>query len=54
MVELEDLHTDQTNICFTTMEAEDEGSWCLGMAAASDCGTLWTFLLPFWDPLNLA
>ena len=22
---LEDLHADQTNICFTTMEAEGEG-----------------------------
>ena len=25
MNELEDLHADQTNICFTTMEAEGEG-----------------------------
>ena len=23
-------------------------SWCLGRAAASDCGTPWTFLLPFF------
>ena len=22
-------------------------SWCLGMAAVCDCGTPWTFLLPF-------
>ena len=22
-------------------------SWCLGRAGACDCGTLWTFLLPF-------
>ena len=22
-------------------------SWCLGRAAACDCGTPWTFLLPF-------
>ena len=22
-------------------------SWCQGLAAASDCGTLWTFLLTF-------
>ena len=21
-------------------------SWCLGMTAACDCGTVWTFLLP--------
>ena len=25
MGELEDLHTDRTNICFTTIEAEGEG-----------------------------
>ena len=24
-------------------------SWCLGRAAACDCGTPWTFLLPFCD-----
>ena len=23
-------------------------SWCLGLAAACDCGTPWTFLLPFF------
>ena len=23
-------------------------SWCLGRAAVCDCGTPWTFLLPFW------
>ena len=23
-------------------------SWCLGMAAACDCGTPWTFLLPLF------
>ena len=23
-------------------------SWCQGLAAASDCGTPWTFLLTFW------
>ena len=23
-------------------------SWCLGRAAACDCGTPWTFLLPFF------
>ena len=23
-------------------------SWCLGRAAVSDCGTPWTFLLPFF------
>ena len=25
MDELEDLHSDRTNVCFTTMEAEGEG-----------------------------
>ena len=25
MDDLEDLHTDRTNICFTTIEAEGEG-----------------------------
>ena len=24
-------------------------SWCLGRAAVCDCGTPWTFLLPFFD-----
>ena len=24
-------------------------SWCLGRAAVCDCGTLWTFLLPFFS-----
>ena len=23
-------------------------SWCLGRAAVCDCGTLWTFFLPFF------
>ena len=27
-------------------------SWCLGRAAVCDCGTPWTFLLPFWIRLN--
>ena len=26
-------------------------SWCLGRAAGCDCGTLWTFLLPFFSNL---
>ena len=25
-------------------------SWCLGRVAAYDCGTPWTFLLPFFFP----
>ena len=25
-------------------------SWCLGRAAVRDCGTPWTFLLPFFYP----
>ena len=25
-------------------------SWCLGRAAVCDCGTPWTFLLPFLYP----
>ena len=24
-------------------------SWCLSRAAVCDCGTPWTFLLPFFD-----
>ena len=24
-------------------------SWCLGRIAVCDCGTSWTFLLPFFD-----
>ena len=25
-------------------------SWCLGRAAVCDCGTPWSFLLPFFQP----
>ena len=28
-------------------------SWCLGRAAVCDCGTLWTFLLPFFSSYSL-
>ena len=28
-------------------------SWCLGKAAVCDCGTPWTFLLPFLPPKHL-
>ena len=46
-------------VCFTVLLALREeklilvlfaffsSSWCLGRAAACDCGTPWTFLLPF-------
>ena len=27
--------------------------WCLGRAAACDCGTSWTFLLPFYFICNV-
>ena len=29
-------------------------SWCLGRAAACDCGTPWTFLLPFYIKARIA
>ena len=29
-------------------------SWCLGRAAICDCGTSWTFLLPFFVIVALA
>ena len=35
MDELEDLHTNRTNICFTTMEAEGEGWFPAKIAEAS-------------------
>ena len=28
-------------------------SWCLGRAAACDCGTPWTFLLPTFPPIYI-
>ena len=27
-------------------------SWCLGKATVSDCGTPWTFLLPFLECIS--
>ena len=29
--------------------SSSSSSWCLGRAAVCDCGTPWTFLLPFFD-----
>ena len=42
MDELEDLHTDWTNICFTTMEAEDEG-WDPVKLASTPPSHYWPF-----------
>ena len=33
-------------ICACLVLSVSSSSWCLGRAAACDCGTSWTFLLP--------
>ena len=35
------------SICACLNLSVSSSSWCLGRAAVSDCGTPWTFLLPF-------
>ena len=35
-------------ICACLVLSVSSSFWCLGRAAACDCGTLWTFLLPFF------
>ena len=35
------------SICACLVLSVSSSSWCLGRAAACDCGTPWTFLLPF-------
>ena len=35
-------------ICAYLVLAVSSSSWCLGRAAVCDCGTPWTFLLPFF------
>ena len=38
------------DLCFFGF-AVSSSSWCLGRAAVCDCGTPWTFLLPFFPTL---
>ena len=35
------------SICACLDLSVSSSSWCLGRAAVCDCGTLWTFFLPF-------
>ena len=35
------------SICACLVLSVSSSSWCLGGAAVCDCGTPWTFLLPF-------
>ena len=37
------------SICACLELSVSSSSWCLGWAAACDCGTSWTFLLPFCE-----
>ena len=41
------------SICACLGLSVSSSSWCLGRAAVCDCGTPWTFLLPFLSFLNL-
>ena len=34
-------------VCACLVLSVSSSSWCLGRATACDCGTPWTFLLPF-------
>ena len=36
------------SICACLILSISSSSWCLGRAAVCDCGTPWTFLLPFF------
>ena len=36
------------SICACLVLSVSSSSWCLGGAAVCDCGTPWTFLLPFY------
>ena len=36
-----------SSICACLDLSVSSSSWCLGRAAVCDCGTPWTFLLPF-------
>ena len=35
------------SICACLVLSVSSSSWCLGWAAACDCGIPWTFILPF-------
>ena len=37
------------SICVCLVLSVSSSSWCLGRAAVFDCGTPWTFLLPFFS-----
>ena len=41
------------SICAYLDLSVSSSSWCLGRAAVCDCGTPWTFLLPFFLQLFL-
>ena len=40
------------SICACLDLSVSSSSWCLGKAAVCDCGTPWTFLLPFFAILQ--
>ena len=40
------------SICACLDLSVSSSSWCLGRAAVCDCGTPWTFLLPFFTTLD--
>ena len=40
------------SICACLDLSVSSSSWCLGRAAVCDCGTPWTFLLPFFKEIN--
>ena len=37
------------SICACLVLSVSSSSWCLGRAAVCDCGSRWTFLLPFFQ-----
>ena len=47
------LSVFRTFVRFVLVWSVSSFSWCLGRAAVSDCGTPWTFLLPFFKTNRL-
>ena len=47
------FRTFKCSVCACLDLSVSSSSWGLGRAAVCDCGTPWTFLLPFLTPHNL-
>ena len=52
-VERANLSAFRTFVRFALVWSVSASSWCLSWAAVCDCGTSWTFLLPFFFKKNI-